>query len=127
MPHEARDIKSITSGNKSSKYIPDITIKIRGCSILGIDSVPDQIIQNVIIALQATDFPICTSPINPHIGNITDLSSSLIMNISEAPLLLSKTKDPAESHKINSIMPSICHLVNLISVDTIEESSMKLS
>ena len=38
-----------------------------------------------------------------------DLSSSLIMNISEAPLLLSKTKDPAESHKVNPIMSSLSH------------------
>ena len=48
------------------------------------------------------------------------------MNVSEAPLLLSKTKDPAESHKINSIMPSLSHPVNLISVDAIEESDIEL-
>ena len=55
-----------------------------------------------------------------------DLSSSLIMNVSEAPLLLSKIKDLVESHKINSIMPSLSHPVNLISVDAIEESGMEL-
>ena len=125
-PHEARDIKPVTSRSKSSKHIPHISIKIRSCSILGIDSVPDQIVQNVIIALQATDLPICTSLINPHIGNTTDLNSSLIMNGSEASLLLSKTKDPAESYKINSIMPSLSHPMNLISVDAIEESGMEL-
>ena len=68
---------------------------------------------------------IYTSPVNPHICNVVDLSSSLIMNISE-DLLLSKTKDPAESHKVNPIMTSLSHLVNLISVDVIEEGGMKL-
>ena len=119
-------MKPITSRSKSSKHIPGIAIKIRGCSILGFDSVPDEIIQNVIIALQATELPIFTSPVNPHICNAVDLSSSLIMNVSEGPLLLSKTKDLAESHKINSIMPSLSHLVNLISVDAIEETGMEL-
>ena len=48
------------------------------------------------------------------------------MDISEAPLLLSKTKDLAESHKVNTVMPSLSHLVYLIGIDVTEEGSMEL-
>ena len=48
------------------------------------------------------------------------------MDISEAPLLLTKTKDLAESHKVNTVVPSLSHLVYLVSIDVIEEGSMEL-
>jgi len=48
------------------------------------------------------------------------------MDISEAPLLLTKTKDPVESHKVNTVMPSLSHPMYLIGIDVIEEGRMKL-
>jgi len=48
------------------------------------------------------------------------------MNISEASLLLTKTKDPAERHKVNTVMPSLSHLVYLIGIDVIEKGSIEL-
>ena len=76
--------------------------------------------------MQATNSTISLSPVNLHIGNVTDLSSSLIIDISEASLLLTKTKDLAEGHKVNATVSSFSHLVDLIYIDVIVEGGMEL-
>ena len=48
------------------------------------------------------------------------------MDISESTLLLTKTKDLVEGHKVNTVVPSLSHPVYLISIDVIEEGSMEL-
>jgi hypothetical protein len=55
-----------------------------------------------------------------------DLCPRLIMDISEALMLLIKTKDLAEGHKVNTVVTSLSHPVFLISIDVIEEGSMEL-
>ena len=48
------------------------------------------------------------------------------MDISESTLLLTKPKDLAEGHKVNTVVPSLSHLVYLIGIDVIEQGSMEL-
>ena len=48
------------------------------------------------------------------------------MDISEASLLLTKTKDLAEGHKVNATVSSFSHLVDLIYIDVIVEGGMEL-
>ena len=48
------------------------------------------------------------------------------MNVSVTSVLLPKAKNPAESDKIDSIVPTINHLVNLIRGLVIEVCGMKL-
>ena len=55
-----------------------------------------------------------------------DLSSRLIMNLNVTSVLLSKVKNPAESDKVDSVVPTISHPVNHIRGLVIEISDMKL-
>ena len=55
-----------------------------------------------------------------------DLSSRLIMNVNVTSVLLPKAKNPAESDKVNSVVPTISHPVNLIRGLVIEVCGMKL-
>ena len=48
------------------------------------------------------------------------------MNVSVTSVLLPKAKNLVESDKVNSVVPTISHLVNLIRGLVIEVSSMKL-
>jgi len=55
-----------------------------------------------------------------------DLSSRLIMNVSVTFVLLPKAKNPAESDKVNLVVPTTSHPVNLIKGLVIEVCGMKL-
>ena len=48
------------------------------------------------------------------------------MNISVTSVLLPKAKNPAKSDKVDSVVPTISHLVNLIRGQVIEVCGMKL-
>ena len=50
----------------------------------------------------------------------------LIMNVSVTSVLLLKAKNPAESDKVDLVVPTISHLVNLIRALVIEVCGMKL-
>jgi hypothetical protein len=49
------------------------------------------------------------------------------MNTSEGAMLLPKTKNPTESHKVNTVVSTICHPVYLISALVTEVCSMELT
>ena len=55
-----------------------------------------------------------------------DLSSRLIMNVSVTSVLLLKAKNSAKSDKVDSVVPTISHSVNLIRGWVIEVCGMKL-
>ena len=55
-----------------------------------------------------------------------DLSSRLIMNVSVTFVLLPKAKDLAESDKVDSVVLTISHPMNLIRGLVIEVCGMKL-
>ena len=48
------------------------------------------------------------------------------MNVSVTSVLLPKAKNPVESDKVDSVVPTISHLVNLIRGLVIEVCGMKL-
>ena len=48
------------------------------------------------------------------------------MNVSVTSVLLSKAKNPAKSEKVDLVVPTISHLVNLIRGLVIEVCGMKL-
>ena len=73
-----------------------------------------------------TPLAICNPSISPHVTDVIDLSSRLIMNVSVTFVLLRKAKNPAKSDKVDSVVPTISHLVNLIRGLVIEVCGMKL-
>ena len=76
--------------------------------------------------MQTTPLAIYNPSISPHVTDITDLSSRLIMNVIVTSVLLSKAKNLAKSDKVNSVVLTISHPVNLIRGLVIEVCGMKL-
>ena len=48
------------------------------------------------------------------------------MNVCEAPLLLTKAKNPIEGHKVNAIVSPLSHPMYLIYINVIVEGRMEL-
>ena len=73
-----------------------------------------------------TPLAICNHSISPHVTDVTDLGSRLIMNVSVTSVILPKAKNLAKSDKVNLVVPTISHPVNLIRGLVIEVCGMKL-
>jgi hypothetical protein len=54
------------------------------------------------------------------------LKMAHIMNPTESPMDVSKTKNAIEGDKVNAIMPTISHPMNLISIRILEICGMEL-
>jgi hypothetical protein len=81
VPNKLRDIKLVPTWSKLSWHISHIAFYILGCSILGIDGVPNEVVEDVIIAMQTTPLTICSPTVSPHVSDISDLSFGLIMDM----------------------------------------------
>ena len=65
--------------------------------------------------MQPTPFAIKSPTISPHVSNVMDLCSGLIMNVSVSPMLFPKTQNLTEGDKINMVVSTIRHPMYLIS------------
>ena len=88
---------------------------------------PDQIVKNVIEALEALYVAICRSTIKIHECNLSNLSPLLILYVWETMVLLIKTKNPAKGDKVNMVVLTLGLSMYLISVILVEVGGMELS
>ena len=76
--------------------------------------------------MQPTPFAISIPIVSPHVSDVMDLCSRLIMNVSVSLKLLPKTQNPTEGDKINMVVLTIHHPMYLISGLIIEVGGMEL-
>jgi hypothetical protein len=77
--------------------------------------------------VQPTPLAICSPTVSPHVSDVSDLSSRLIMDMRIGLRLLSKAQNLIEGSVVNTIVSTIYHPVDIICGLIIEECSMKLS
>ena len=76
--------------------------------------------------MQSTPFAISRPTVSPHVSDVMDLCSGLIMNVSVSPMLFPKTHNPTEGDKINMVVSTIHHPMYLISELIIEVGGVEL-
>jgi hypothetical protein len=77
--------------------------------------------------MQPTPLAICSPTVSPHVSDVSDLSSRLIMDMRIGSMLLSKAQNPTEGRVANTVVSTVCHPVDIICGLIIEICSMKLS
>jgi hypothetical protein len=77
--------------------------------------------------MQTTSLTLCNLAVPPHIPDVSDLCSRLIMNKGIGPVLLSKTQNLTKGSVVNMIVSTVYHPVDIISGLVIEICCMKLS
>jgi hypothetical protein len=76
--------------------------------------------------MHLTPLAISNLVVPPHIPDVMDLCSGLIMNVSVGPMLFPKTQNLTESDKVNTVVLAIRHPMYLISGLIIEVSGVEL-
>jgi len=76
--------------------------------------------------MQPTPFSISSPTVSPHVSDVMDLCSGLIMNVSVSSKLLLRTQNPTEGDKINMVVSTIHHPMYLISGLIIEVGGVEL-
>jgi hypothetical protein len=64
--------------------------------------------------MQPTPLAIYSPIVSPHVSDVSDLSSSFIMDMRIGSMLLSKAQNPTKGSVVNTVVSTICHLVDII-------------